>query len=125
MVLRTEDMMAGVLLVEDDAAIADLYALKLRLDGYTVSVACDPISAGEAFERERPAVVCLDVRLPGGGGEALAERFSAAGACVVLLTNDQSCYERPPRGVTRSLLKAQTNPAQLSATLAELLSTGT
>lgn len=114
--------MVGVLLVEDDAAIADLYALRLRLDGYAVSIAGDSVSAKRAFEEQRPAVVCLDMRLPCGGGADLAARLSAAGARVVLFTNDQSCYERPPPGVTRSLLKARTNPAQLSAAIKELVS---
>ena len=114
--------MVGVLLVEDDAAIADLYALRLRLDGYTVSIAGDSTAAGQRFEEQRPQVVCLDMRLPCGGGAELAARFSAASARVVLFTNDQSCYERPPAGVTRSLLKARTNPAQLSAAIRELVS---
>lgn len=113
--------MVAVLLVEDDAAIANLYALKLRMDGYAVSIASDPAAAGEAFRRDRPAVVCLDARLPGGGGMALAERFAADGARVVLLTNDQASFEKPPPGVCRSLLKARTNPSELSATISELV----
>lgn len=113
--------MVGVLLVEDDTAIADLYALKLRLDGFSVTVAGDPAAADSAFWRERPAVVCLDERLPGGAGTALAERFAQAGARIVLFTNDQARYERPPECVCRSLLKASTNPSQLSATISELV----
>lgn len=111
----------GILLVEDDRAIADLYALRLRLDGYSVEVAGDPTSARQAFWERRPAVVCLDERLPGGTGTELAERFAAAGARVVLFTNDQSCYERPPACFERSLLKARTNPSQLSAAISELI----
>jgi DNA-binding response OmpR family regulator len=114
--------MVGVLLVEDDTAIADLYALRLRLDGYAVAIAGDSKTATRSFEQERPDVVCLDMRLPCGGGAELAARFSAAGASVVLFTNDQSCYERPPPGVCLALLKARTNPAQLSTTIRELVS---
>jgi DNA-binding response OmpR family regulator len=113
--------MVGVLLVEDDTAIADLYALKLRLDGFSVTVAGDSAAADAAFWRERPAVVCLDEWLPGGAGTELAERFAAAGARIVLFTNDQARYERPPECVCRSLLKASTNPSQLSATISELV----
>ena len=113
--------MVGVLLVEDEPAIADVYALKLRLDGFSVTVAGDLPEADESFQRERPAVVCLDEWLPGGSGTELAGRFAAAGALVVLFTNDQRIYERPPSGVCRALLKARTNPTQLSATVSELL----
>jgi DNA-binding response OmpR family regulator len=113
--------MVGVLLVEDDTATADLYALKLRLDGFAVSVAGDSTTADRVFWSERPDVVCLDVRLPGGGGMGLAERFASAGARVVLFTNDQSSCDRPPTGVCRALLKANTKPALLSATISELV----
>jgi DNA-binding response OmpR family regulator len=113
--------MVGVLLVEDDTAIADLYAFKLRLDGFAVTIAGDSDDADRSFWRERPAVVCLDERLPSGAGTELAERFAAAGAWIVLFTNDQSRYEKPPECVCRSLLKARTNPSQLSATISELV----
>jgi DNA-binding response OmpR family regulator len=113
--------MVGVLLVEDDTAIADLYALKLRLDGFAVTIAGDSKTADRTFWRERPEVVCLDVWLPGGAGTALAERFAAAGARIVLFTNDQTRYEQPPECCCRSLLKARTNPGQLSATISELV----
>ncbi len=113
--------MVGVLLVEDDTAIADLYALKLRLDGFSVAVAGDSATAEQTFWRFRPAVVCLDEWLPGGAGTELAERFAAAGSRVVLFTNDQARYERPPDCVCRSLLKASTNPSQLSAAITELV----
>ena len=121
MLFGTEGGMVDVLLVEDDATIADLYALKLRLDGYAVAVAGDSASADQRFWQDRPHVVCLDEWLPGGTGTALAQRFAAAGAQCVLFTNDQGCYEKPPPGVRRSLLKARTNPSQLSAAISELV----
>lgn len=119
-----EGQRVGVLFVEDDSAIADLYAMKLRLDGYAVTVVGDSRNADRAFWQQRPDVVCLDVWLPDGGGEGLAERFAAAGAQIVLFTNDQGRYERPPPGVRRALLKAQTNPSELSHAIGELISRG-
>jgi DNA-binding NtrC family response regulator len=116
-----EGGMVGVLLVEDDTAIAELYALKLRLDGFAVTIAGDSKTADHMFWNERPAVVLLDVWLPGGAGTNLAERFAEAGASIVLFTNDQSRYESPPECVCRSLLKARTNPSQLSATISEVV----
>jgi DNA-binding response OmpR family regulator len=115
-----EGGMVGVLLVEDDTDTANLYAFQLRRDGFSVSLAYDADTAERTFWRERPAIVCLDVWLPGGAGTALAERFAATGARVVLLTNDESLYEKPPGCVCRSLLKVRTIPALLSATLSEL-----
>lgn len=113
--------MVGVLLVEDDTATAELYAYKLRLDGFSVTVVGDCTSAEATFWNVRPDVVCLDERLPGGAGSRIAERFAAAGASVVLLTNDETRYRKPPDCVCRSLLKASTNPIQLSAAISELV----
>lgn len=110
----------SVLLVEDDAAIADLYALKLRLDGYTVHHAADGTTADLIFERARPDVICVDTRLPDGSGEDVAARFIDSGATVILLTNDQTSFEHPPAGVAGALLKSRTNPGQLSSAIATL-----
>ncbi len=114
-----------MLLVEDDNAIADLYAWKLRLDGITVHQAADSTTAEVIFEKARPGVVCLDQRLPDRSGARAAPGFARAGATVVLLTNDQSSFERPPNGVTRALMKSRTTPAQLSQIVTELLESRT
>jgi len=95
--------------------------MKLRMDGYGVSVAGDGTTADVIFARTTPDVVCVDSRLRGSSGRGTAERYAGAGAIVVLLTNDQESFEHPPPGVARSLLKSRTNPRQLSATIASLL----
>jgi DNA-binding NtrC family response regulator len=110
----------GVLLVEDDAAIADLYMLKLSMDGYTVHHAADGTTAQVIFERAHPLVVCVDARLPDGSGLSTARMMADRGACVILLTNDQACYETPPAGVRLALIKARTSPGELSTTIRRL-----
>ena len=109
--------------MEDDKATAELYALKLRLDGYAVHIAGDGTTADVIFERTRPAVVCVDSRLPDRPGAGIASRFAEAGAIVVLLTNDQDLFEQPPAGIALSLLKSRTNPGQLSAKITGLVGT--
>lgn len=116
--------MLSVLLVEDDPAIAELYSLKLRLDGFRVHHAADLTTADVIFGRARPEIVCVDTRLPDGSGVDVAARFSEGGAIVILLTNDQSSFERPPFGVARALLKSRTNPAQLTETIRQLIPSG-
>lgn len=110
-----------VLLVDDDRTTADLYALKLRLDGLTVVLAHSYRSALELNERERPRVVCVDHRLPDGPGAELSEHLASQGAAVILLTNDQETLQRPPPGVREARLKARTSPAELSAAVRGLL----
>jgi hypothetical protein len=51
----------------------------------------------------------------------VAERYAGQGAIVILLTNDQDSFERPPKGVAKALLKSRTNPGQLSSAIRELL----
>jgi DNA-binding response OmpR family regulator len=116
------DAATSVLLVEDDQATAELYALKLRLDGYAVHHAADGATADVIFERARPTVVCVDGRLPGMSPQETARRYASQGAIVVLLTNDQQSFERPPHEVALALLKSRTNPGQLSAAIRELVS---
>ena len=107
--------------MDDDATIAALYALKLRLDGHSVRLAADGAAAREWVERELPDVICLDVRLPDGSGGELAGSLAARGAPVILLTNDEAGFQHPPPRVSRALLKAETSPSQLSAAIANLL----
>ena len=111
----------SVLLVEDDHSIAQLYAIKLRMDGYRVDIANDAATAGLAFDRARPDVVCVDSRLPDGSGRDVVASMTQHGAVVMLLTNDQEAYDRPPAGVAGALLKWRTTPAALSDAIAGLL----
>ena len=53
-----------VLVVEDDAAIADLMSRYLRRDGYGVHLVTDGEAALAAVRRLRPVAVVLDVGLP-------------------------------------------------------------
>ena len=111
----------SVLLVEDNSAIAELYALKLRMDGFTVHHAEDAATAEVIFDQAKPNVVCVDHRLPDASGADTAPRFARDGAAVILLTNDQDGYERPPHCVARSMLKSRTSPSELSEVIRELL----
>src|SRR4051812_43232097 len=60
--------METVLVVDDDRHIADLVTLHLEREGYRVLAAGDGDRALELVEREAPALVILDVMLPGQSG---------------------------------------------------------
>src|SRR5918911_2905108 len=112
---------ADVLIVEDNSAIADLYALKLRMDGFRVHHAADAATAEAIFEKTRPSIVCVDVRLPDASGFDAAPRFAEKGSTVILLTNDQESYEQPPDCVAKALLKSRITPSDLSAAVSALM----
>jgi DNA-binding response OmpR family regulator len=116
-----QDPRPVILLVEDDQSIAHLYSIKLKMDGYRVDIANDAATAGLLFDRSHPDVVCVDSRLPDGSGREVVSSMVGRGSAVVLLTNDQESYERPPAGVAAALLKWKTTPAELSAAIAGLV----
>jgi CheY-like chemotaxis protein len=62
-----------VLLVEDDLAIAEMYAVRLRLEGFFVELVRDVDSALKSLAARRPDIVLLDILLPGQDGFALLE----------------------------------------------------
>ena len=69
--------MSDVLVVEDEAAIAELIALNLRHAGYAVTLADTADAAQAAVDRVLPDLVLLDWMLPGQSGLALARRWRA------------------------------------------------
>jgi two-component system phosphate regulon response regulator PhoB len=67
--------MSSVLVVEDEAAIAELIAINLRHAGFEVTVAADADSAQREVDRVLPDLVLLDWMLPGQSGVQLARRW--------------------------------------------------
>ena len=69
--------MSRILVVEDEAAIAELVAINLRHAGYEVTLAADADAALQSVDRVLPDLVLLDWMLPGQSGLALAKRWRA------------------------------------------------
>ena len=61
-------LMPKVLIIEDEAPLAETIAYNLREEGYKVCTAADGLTALDAFRREKPDLVLLDVMLPGMDG---------------------------------------------------------
>ena len=118
-----------VLLVEDDTSVAQMYRLKLELDGYQVDVATDGEMAVEMASRDLPDIIVLDFRLPKLDGfgvlEALRANAKTKKTRVVILSN----YSRREMGVRAAklgvldhLIKSETTPAKLTDRLDRWLS---
>lgn len=67
--------MPTVLVVEDEAAIAELVAINLRHAGFDVTLAENADQANVAVDAVLPDLVLLDWMLPGQSGVALARRW--------------------------------------------------
>jgi len=79
-----------VLVVEDEPAIADAVAARLRAERFAVRVAADGPSAVECFHRERPDLVVLDLMLPGFDGLEVCRRIQAEVPVPVLMLTARS-----------------------------------
>jgi len=119
-----------VLFVEDDASVAQMYRLKLELDGYSVHVVADGLSALEKARSLRPDIIFLDIRIPKLDGLTVLERLRADGTTtdipVVILSNwnEKELVERGVSlGALDHLIKSQTTPSRLSNRLKEWLKT--
>ena len=64
-----------VLVVDDEAAIAEAVRARLSSEGFRVLVAADGRQALEVSERERPDLVVLDLMLPGMDGLEVCKRL--------------------------------------------------
>jgi two-component system phosphate regulon response regulator PhoB len=70
--------MSRILIVEDEAAIAELLSINLRHAGFDVDVAADAEQAQAAIDDVLPHLVILDWMLPGRSGHALARQWRLA-----------------------------------------------
>lgn len=117
-----------VLMVEDHPDIADLYQLKLQLEGYRVAVASDG-AAGLSLARSLlPDLILLDIHMPHLDGlqvlAALREDATTDDMPVVICSEDddpQLIKEAQRLGAVAYLVKANLLPSRLSQTVADVL----
>ena len=111
-----------VLLIEDEKEVAELYRLKLSLDGYSVEVAENGEIGLKKALSEDPELIFLDIKMPGMDGfevlKHLRENEITKKTPVVILSNfdEQEMIEKGlTLGANEYLIKSQFTPADLSA----------
>ena len=117
-----------VLMVEDHPDIADLYQLKLQLDGYRVAVASDGAAGLRLARSLTPALILLDIHVPQLDGlqvlAALREDEATDEVPVVICSEDdnpQLIKEAQRLGAAAYLVKAHLLPSHLSQAVSDVL----
>ncbi|NLE75516.1 MAG: response regulator [Chloroflexi bacterium] len=81
---------ATVLVIEDELGMLEILSVNLQASGFRVVTASDGVDGWQAFEREQPDLVLLDLNLPRVSGFRLLELFKGPagdpGVPVVALT---------------------------------------
>lgn len=99
-----------VYLIDDDTAVRQSLSLLLSTVGMHVKAYADPDVFLREFEPERPAVILLDVRMPGTSGMTVLDQLSAMHATqpIIVLTGHATvdlCRRAFKAGATEFLEK--------------------
>ena len=93
-----------ILVVDDDPDLVRALRLRLRANNFEVATATDGYSAIATAQKERPALIILDLGLPVGDGFVVLERLqnsdALAGVPVIVLS------ARDPQANEERALKA-------------------
>jgi two-component system, OmpR family, response regulator MtrA len=80
-------MKPRVLVVDDDAALAEMLGIVLRSEGFDPAFVADGSAAVGAFRQAKPDVVLLDLMLPGLSGIDVCRAIRAeSGTPIIMLT---------------------------------------
>ena len=106
-----------VLVVDDDARLREFMRVNLEMEGYTVREASSADEALEALEDQAPALVLLDVVMPGVDGWQMLQRMQERhGSIPVIMfsgkVDDQTAADAESRGA-RAFLGKPFDPQQL------------
>jgi two-component system OmpR family response regulator len=110
-----------VLVVDDEANLAELLAMALRLEGWEISVALTGSKAVSAAKRDRPDAVVLDMMLPDFDGLEVLRRIRniVTDVPVLFLTARDSVEDRVA-GLTAGGDDYVTKPFSLEEVVARL-----
>jgi two-component system OmpR family response regulator len=118
---RPDGSPVRVLVVDDEASLAEVLASVLRFEGWEVRTAGDGADAIRIARELRPDAVLLDVMLPDMGGLEVLRRLRAdhPSVCVLFLTARDAVEDRIA-GITAGGDDYVTKPFSLEEVLARL-----
>ena len=123
--------MTKLLLVDDDAFLRDMYALKFDESGYDVHVAETGEQALTIIEQTPDFdVILMDMIMPGMNGIELIREITSAhskmGACLIVLSNqgqESDVADATQAGASGYIVKAEAVPSDVVAEVTALAKT--
>ena len=112
--------MPKIAIVEDEAAIRRMYALKLRFSRFEICEAADGEEGLVIIEQEKPDLILLDLRMPKMAGDEMLRELRAhswgESIPVIILTNISK--DEAPRtlwhlGISDFIIKANSTPQKV------------
>ncbi len=113
-------MALKILIVEDDRNIADLLRLYLEKEGYEVVIALDGLKGLEKFRQEQPALVLLDVMLPGMDGWGVCRSIRSEAKTPIIMLTAKSETEDKVAGLKQGADDYITKPFEMKEVLARI-----
>ena len=120
--------MGKVLIIEDEALIAKVYATRLASDGHQVFTADNGQTGLEIAKKEIPQVILLDLMMPKISGldvlKELKKDPKTKDIIIIVYSNlarDQEVAEAKKLGAAEFLAKASFSPQQVVAKIESFL----
>ena len=116
-----------LLIVEEEATLAEVTAFRLELLGFSVQVAGSAEEAFPLLKQKKPDLMIVDLKLPGAGGIAFIEQLASENATAtipVLALSFDAELEQVQRAFSAGAadyLVAPYNPAVLEEKVEKLL----
>jgi DNA-binding response OmpR family regulator len=117
-----------ITILEDDASIREMYALKLTSHGFLVTTADNGESGLTLIEQIRPHLLLLDIKMPRLPGNEVLRRVReqewGKEIKVIILTNlskSEGSSDLRFLGVNRYILKVLHTPSQVVEIIKEVL----
>src|SRR3954463_12021727 len=110
-----------IAIIEDDAAISQMYRIKFEMEGFEVETADNGKLGLGLAEKMKPDIILLDLMMPEMNGDEMLEKMRATDwgkkIKVIILTNvgEQEAPDKLKElGVRAYIVKAEMTPKQVA-----------
>jgi len=109
-----------ILIVDDDSGLVKLVSLNLELDGYQVVTAAEGKTALQLIKNEQPALVLLDIMMPGMDGFQACERIREFSEVPIIMITAKGGVEDVVHGLDIGADDYITKPFSINELLARV-----